>query len=147
MIPPNAGPQSPYHFFTVDVEEYFQVSAFARIVPVEYWNAYPRRLDRTMPVLLESLARASAKATFFVLGWVAKHDPHIVKRIRADGHEIASHGFWHRRVSSESPLNGSLNAVEKPSSLCMTARTTACWRSPRVMSDSAGLSWFSRMRE
>jgi len=103
MIVPNAGPQSPSHFFTVDVEEYFQVSAFARIVPVEYWNAYPRRLDRTMPVLLEALARAGAKATFFVLGWVAKHDPQVVKRIRDDGHEIASHGFWHQRVSTESP--------------------------------------------
>lgn len=90
------------HFFTVDVEEYFHVSAFESVIPREQWNRWPPRLDRSVPVLLEELQRAGATATFFVLGWVAAHSPDVVLQIARAGHEIASHGYWHRRIHTMS---------------------------------------------
>ncbi len=91
------------HFFTVDVEEYFQVNAFEQVVPREQWPQWPQRLGLTMPRLLEQLNRFGVKGTFFVLGWVAEHNPDIVRAIAREGHEVASHGFWHRRVHTISP--------------------------------------------
>lgn len=91
------------HFFTVDVEEYFQVNAFDSVVSRDEWDRWPRRLDRTIPSLLDELARSGAKGTFFVLGWVADRSPDIVRAIAHAGHEIASHGFWHRKVNVLSP--------------------------------------------
>lgn len=91
------------HFFTVDVEEYFQVYALSSVVSREDWDRYPRRLSHSMPRILEQLARHDAKGTFFILGWVAQHSPDIVRAIAAAGHEIASHGFWHQRVTTLSP--------------------------------------------
>jgi polysaccharide deacetylase family protein (PEP-CTERM system associated) len=87
------------HFFTVDVEEYFHANALETAAPRANWDHLPRRLDRTLPLLLDELALHGATATFFVLGWVAEKNPHLVKAIVAGGHEIASHGFWHRRVT------------------------------------------------
>ena len=103
MMSPPTDVRETRHFFTVDVEEYFHVSAFESVIPREQWNRWPRRLDRSVPVLLEELERAGARATFFVLGWVAEHSPDIVREIVRSGHEIASHGFWHRRVHTMSP--------------------------------------------
>jgi polysaccharide deacetylase family protein (PEP-CTERM system associated) len=91
------------HFFTVDVEEHFQVSAFDSIISRSDWATLPGRLDRTVPVLLENLERFGARGTFFCLGWVAQHRPDVVRRIAAAGHEVASHGFWHHRVHTLSP--------------------------------------------
>jgi polysaccharide deacetylase family protein (PEP-CTERM system associated) len=91
------------HFFTVDVEEHFQVSAFDRVVSRDDWLRLPGRLDRNIPLLLEQLERFGTTGTFFVLGWVARHRPQIVRDIARAGHEIASHGFWHERVNTISP--------------------------------------------
>jgi len=91
------------HFFTVDVEEHFQVSAFDRVVSRDDWPNLPGRLDRSIPILLERLHRHDAKGTFFVLGWVARHQPEMVRQIVQAGHEIASHGFWHQRLTTISP--------------------------------------------
>ena len=91
------------HFFTVDVEEHFQVSAFDAVVSRADWTHLAGRLDRNVPLLLEELARAGATGTFFVLGWVARHRPHIVREIAGAGHEIASHGYWHQRVNTQGP--------------------------------------------
>ena len=88
------------HFFTVDVEEHFQVSAFENVVSRADWTRLPGRLDRNVPILLEELSRFDAKGTFFVLGWVAKHRAHVVREIAGAGHEVASHGFWHERVNT-----------------------------------------------
>ena len=101
MLPPSSHSETR-HFFTVDVEEYFQVSAFDSVVSRKEWDARPRRLDRSIPPLLEELARAGSKGTFFVLGWVADRSPDVVREIARAGHEIASHGFWHRRVNTMS---------------------------------------------
>ena len=91
------------HFFTVDVEEYFHVNAFERAISRDAWSSWPKRLDRCVPLLLDALDRHGARGTFFVLGWVAEHEPDIVHRIASAGHEIASHGYWHRRIPTLTP--------------------------------------------
>jgi len=91
------------HIFTVDVEEYFHVGAFESIVSRKDWSSYPSRIDSSIDLLLDLLARHGATGTFFTLGWVADHNPRLVRRIAQAGHEIASHGYWHRRVDSLAP--------------------------------------------
>ncbi len=91
------------HVFSVDVEEYFQVLAFERTVPRERWDAMPSRVEASVHLLLELLARHSATATFFTVGWLAERKPGLVKRIAELGHEVASHSWWHRRVTTLTP--------------------------------------------
>jgi polysaccharide deacetylase family protein (PEP-CTERM system associated) len=91
---------STSHFFTVDVEEYFQVKALESAVSRSEWMSCPSRLGRSIDALLARLDRYSASGTFFVLGWIAEHRPEVVRNIAAAGHEIASHGFWHERVTA-----------------------------------------------
>lgn len=93
----------PRHFFTVDVEEHFQVSAFEAVVPREDWNQLESRVERNVDLLLELLETRSTVGTFFVLGCVAEAHPGLVRRIAAAGHEIASHGQDHRRVTDQTP--------------------------------------------
>ena len=91
------------HFFTVDVEEYFQVSALESVVSRNEWLSHPSRVGRSTDALLASLEKNGARGTFFVLGWIAKHRPEVVRAIASAGHEIASHGFNHQRVTSLTP--------------------------------------------
>jgi polysaccharide deacetylase family protein (PEP-CTERM system associated) len=91
------------HYFTVDVEEYFHVSAFEGLVDRGKWGSYEQRLDRGMSVLTDLLDEFGVRATFFVLGWVAERNPTLVKHWSAAGHEIASHGTDHKRVTSQTP--------------------------------------------
>jgi polysaccharide deacetylase family protein (PEP-CTERM system associated) len=86
------------HHFTVDVEEYFQVSAFEGVVRRSDWDHFAARTPSVVPRLLDQLARHGARGTFFVLGWVARRYPGVVRDIRRAGHEIASHGWDHARV-------------------------------------------------
>ena len=89
--------------FTIDVEEHFQVSAFEATVSREQWDGFPSRVVANTRRLLALLDCHGVKATFFVLGWTAKRHPALVREIEAAGHEIASHGFWHRIVYDQSP--------------------------------------------
>ncbi len=91
------------HHFTVDVEEYFQVSALEPYVSRDRWDAFESRVEHGVNRLLELLEANDAKGTFFVLGWVADKRPEMVRGIAAAGHEIASHGWGHRRVTQLSP--------------------------------------------
>lgn len=84
---------------TIDVEDYFQVSAFAPHVARTSWDDRECRVERNMDRILEMLARHDTKATFFTLGWIAERYPQLVRRIVAGGHELASHGFGHERAS------------------------------------------------
>jgi polysaccharide deacetylase family protein (PEP-CTERM system associated) len=88
---------------TVDVEDYFQVSAFERVVSRERWPEYESRVAANTDRLLALFAEFGVRATFFVLGWVAERDASIVRRIVAAGHEIASHGYGHRLVYNQKP--------------------------------------------
>jgi polysaccharide deacetylase family protein (PEP-CTERM system associated) len=85
---------------TIDVEDYFQVGAFADRIPRDAWDTFPCRVERNIDVILGLLAAAEAKATFFTLGWVAERYPAMVRRISDAGHEIASHGFGHERATA-----------------------------------------------
>jgi polysaccharide deacetylase family protein (PEP-CTERM system associated) len=87
---------------TVDVEDYFHVQAFAGVISRDDWEALPRRVERNTNRMLDLFAELGVKATFFTLGWVAERHPGIVRRIVADGHELASHGLTHRRADTQS---------------------------------------------
>jgi len=84
---------------TIDVEDYFQVSAFASTIPREQWESLPCRVERNIDIALALLDEGNAQATFFTLGWIAERYPAIVRRIVDNGHELASHGYGHQRVS------------------------------------------------
>jgi polysaccharide deacetylase family protein (PEP-CTERM system associated) len=83
---------------TVDVEDYFHVSAFEKIISRSQWHTLDSRVVRSTHRLLGLFERASVRATFFVLGWVAEHYPALVRDIQSAGHEIGCHGYWHRLV-------------------------------------------------
>ncbi|MDO9094847.1 MAG: DUF3473 domain-containing protein [Rubrivivax sp.] len=84
---------------TIDVEDYFQVSAFAPYIRRDEWDARECRVERNVERILAMLAQRDTKATFFTLGWVAERYPQLVKRIVEGGHELASHGYGHERAS------------------------------------------------
>jgi len=84
---------------TIDVEDYFQVSAFAPYIRRDEWDSRECRVERNVNQILDLLARRGTQATFFTLGWVAERYPQIVRRIVAEGHELASHGYGHQRAS------------------------------------------------
>ena len=92
-----------HHLFTVDVEDYFQVVALEPWVHRSQWDAMPPRIEEAVDRVLELLTRHGTLGTFFTLGWVAKKYPHLVRRIVEVGHEIASHGWWHRRLTGLTP--------------------------------------------
>jgi polysaccharide deacetylase family protein (PEP-CTERM system associated) len=88
---------------TVDVEDYFHVSAFESTVPRSQWNSLESRVCRNTERLLEIFAQANVRVTFFVLGWVAERYPTLVEQIAGAGHELASHGFGHRLIYNQTP--------------------------------------------
>jgi polysaccharide deacetylase family protein (PEP-CTERM system associated) len=88
---------------SVDVEDYFQVQAFAGIVSPSDWERWPGRVEANVERLLSLLEETGAYATFFVLGWVATRYPKLVRRIAECGHEIGSHGMSHRMLTELSP--------------------------------------------
>lgn len=88
---------------TVDVEDYFQVSAFDACVSRAEWSRLPSRVVDNTERLLDQFARHGVLGTFFVLGWVAEHHPQLVRRIAEAGHEIASHGYSHQLVYRQTP--------------------------------------------
>jgi polysaccharide deacetylase family protein (PEP-CTERM system associated) len=91
------------HHFTVDVEEYFQVSALEPFVARARWEVLPSRVELGVRCILDLLAEHDARATFFVLSWVADRQRALIREIAKHGHEIASHGTDHRRVTELTP--------------------------------------------
>ena len=92
-------PQALTNALTIDVEDYFQVSAFAPHIARSSWDSRECRVERNVGRILEMLAERQTKATFFTLGWVAERYPQLVRRIVHEGHELASHGYGHERAS------------------------------------------------
>ena len=88
---------------TVDVEDYFQVSAFERYVGRDSWDDRECRVERNVDRILELFDSHGVKATFFTLGWVTERYPDMIKRIVGQGHELASHGWSHVRVTQQQP--------------------------------------------
>jgi polysaccharide deacetylase family protein (PEP-CTERM system associated) len=88
---------------TVDVEDYFQVQALAGTVSRADWERMPARVERNTGRILDIFAEHRVAATFFTLGWVAERHPRLVRRIVAEGHELASHGWEHVRADAQEP--------------------------------------------
>ncbi|QGY39174.1 DUF3473 domain-containing protein [Pseudodesulfovibrio cashew] len=96
--------QSPViNAISVDVEDFYQVSAFERVINPKDWDSYPFRVADNTRRILDLFAMYGVKGTFFVLGWVAERDPELVRRIVADGHELACHGYGHQLVYAIGP--------------------------------------------
>jgi len=100
---PEPGIASVTNAMTVDVEDYFQVSAFESHVDKAQWQTWPRRVEGNTLRILELFAAHEVRGTFFMLGWVAQRYPDLVKKIVTGGHEIASHGWDHVRVNTQTP--------------------------------------------
>lgn len=90
---------------TVDVEDYFQVSAFEQNIPRASWEEIPCRVEKNTDKILQIFSDHNVNATFFTLGWVADRYPALIKRIVDNGHEIASHGYSHIRVTEQKPAD------------------------------------------
>ncbi len=111
---------------SVDVEDWFQVGAFETVIARDAWETLPRRVEANTDRVLGLFDEAGVKATFFTLGWVAARHPALIRRIAEAGHEIASHGWDHRRVFtlSESAFRADLirarDAIETASGQALT---------------------------
>ena len=92
-----------FNTLTIDVEDYFMVSAFADTISFDDWDRYECRVEMNTYRILELLAEQNVKATFFILGWVGERCPNLVKDIHSSGHEVASHGYNHRLIYDLTP--------------------------------------------
>jgi polysaccharide deacetylase family protein (PEP-CTERM system associated) len=95
--------RQPLSAFTVDVEDYFQVSGFERHIQRHQWDDHESRIVRNTQRMLRILERHNVHGTFFVLGWVAHRYPRLVREIDRAGHEIGTHSFWHRLIYEQTP--------------------------------------------
>ena len=109
-------PEAPFAF-SVDVEDYFQVQAFAHIVPRETWESWPSRVEQNTRRILDLLDEAASQATFFTLGWVARRYPALVKEIASRGHEVASHGMFHQMLNELTPESFRMDARDSKAAL------------------------------
>ena len=125
------------HILTVGLEDFFQVDAFDRLIEPRQWSRFERRLERSTARTLDLLDAAGARATFFVLGWIADIAPELVRGIAARGHEIASRGYDHRSVNTLEPeafredLARSWEAIERAAGV-------------QVLGHRAARLWYSR---
>ncbi|MCW5640784.1 MAG: DUF3473 domain-containing protein [Rhodoferax sp.] len=92
-------PSAITNALTIDVEDYFQVSAFAPHIARSSWDSCECRVERNVGRILDLLAERKTRATFFTLGWIAERYPQLIRRIVEEGHELASHGYGHERAS------------------------------------------------
>ncbi len=137
------------HCLTVDVEEHFQVSAFDCSERRQRWGELESRVERNTERLLDLLAAREIRATFFILGWVAERHPDLVRAIARGGHEIASHGYAHELITSQTPakfrydvkrakailesLTGSVVLGYRAPSFTITSKTT--WALPILVEE------------
>jgi polysaccharide deacetylase family protein (PEP-CTERM system associated) len=94
----------PKHFFSIDVEDYFQVSSFDRFVSRESWNDWESRVETNTHAMLDMLDQKGVKSFCYVLGWVADQFPDLIRRIDQSGHTIGSHTYWHRLIYEHGPM-------------------------------------------
>jgi polysaccharide deacetylase family protein (PEP-CTERM system associated) len=132
---------------TVDVEDYFQVSAFEGHIPRADWDKLPCRIERNIDRVLALFHECSIKATFFTLGWIAQRYPHVIRRIVDEKHELASHGWSHVRIT-ELNETGFRKDVERTKSLLEDLGGTSVigYRAPSY-SIGAGNLWALRVLE
>jgi polysaccharide deacetylase family protein (PEP-CTERM system associated) len=101
--PAPAAPRPLLNALTIDVEDYFHVSGFDRCVSRRRWDDFPSRVSGSTLRVLDRLAEAGVRGTFFILGWVAERHPALVRAIHAAGHEIGCHSYSHHLVYEQTP--------------------------------------------
>jgi polysaccharide deacetylase family protein (PEP-CTERM system associated) len=125
---------------TVDVEDYFQVTAFESVIKPSDWGQYPYRVGDNTRRILDLFDRYTVKGTFFVLGWVAERDPDLIRQIRSRGHEIACHGYGHQLIYRIGPeafrrdVRRSKSVIEE-----ITGEVVCGYRAPSYSITSASL--------
>jgi len=119
------------NLLSIDVEDYFQVSAFERVSPFASWDERDLRVEANTERILTLLSDKGVHATFFILGWVAERCPGLVRRIVADGHEVASHGYGHQRVVNLSRVEFR-NDIQRSKSLIedLSGKQVSGYRAP-----------------
>ena len=119
------------NYLTIDVEDYFQVAAFADIVSPEKWDAMEQRVQNSITPILRLLKQHKVLATFFVVGWVAEKHPDVVRAIINDGHHVGCHSYWHRNIYDLTPeafREDTLKAKTVLESIC--GREITAYRAP-----------------
>jgi polysaccharide deacetylase family protein (PEP-CTERM system associated) len=122
-----------HYILSVDVEDYFQVEAFTGQVSRDDWDRWPSRVVANTHRALDLCDASGTKATYFVLGWVARKFPALVREIHARGHELACHSFWHRPVCSLTPdsfredLRQSCDAIAQASGVRVIGYRAPSW--------------------
>jgi len=97
-------PTNVLNALTIDLEDWFQVSNLEHLIPRHHWHRYPSRLEASTFRLLAILGEANVRATFFVLGWNAERYPQLIREIHRSGHELAIHGYQHRPLYQQTPI-------------------------------------------
>jgi polysaccharide deacetylase family protein (PEP-CTERM system associated) len=101
MKAPSLPDQRIVNALTIDVEDYFQVSAFSAHIPRNEWEQVPCRIEANLDRILKMLDEHDVRATFFTLGWIAERYPEMIRHIVSEGHELASHGYEHGRATEQ----------------------------------------------
>ena len=126
--------------FTVDVEDYYQVTAFEKYIQREDWGTFESRVEANTHRILDLLARHDVRGTFFVLGWVAQRHPQLVRDISNCGHEIGSHTFWHRLIYNQTPEDFRSDVRESRDLLQeLTGQSVLAFRAPTFSITSRSL--------
>jgi polysaccharide deacetylase family protein (PEP-CTERM system associated) len=121
---------------TVDVEDWFQVSNFDGVVRRDQWDSYPSRVEDNTRRLLDLFDECGVRGTFFVLGWVAKRSPQLMREIRERGHDLASHGHGHRLVYELSPEEFAADVTNSRDAIEQGSGTRVCgFRAPSFSID------------
>jgi polysaccharide deacetylase family protein (PEP-CTERM system associated) len=121
------------HVLSVDVEDYFQVEAFAGSVDRGSWDRWPSRVVANTQQVLDLFDEHNAKAPFFFVGWVAARFPHLVREVQSRGHELACHSYWHRTVYSLTPdefrkdTRQAKHAIEDATGAAVTGYRAPSW--------------------
>jgi polysaccharide deacetylase family protein (PEP-CTERM system associated) len=119
------------NILSVDVEDYFHVEAFTSQISPDNWNSFEPRVEQNTLRILELFAKYDAKATFFMLGWVAERFPRLAREIAAAGHEIGSHGYAHRRLDRLTPREFLADITRSTDALVQQVqRPIRCYRAP-----------------
>ncbi len=136
-----AAAKLPLNAMSVDVEDWFQVSAFERYIDRCNWDRLPHRVVGNIDRILELFATHGVKGTFFTLGWIAERYPGTVRRIVAEGHEIASHGWSHIRATGQTQEQFRADVVRTKALLEDTAGTAVVGYRAASYSIGAGNLW------
>lgn len=143
-----AAPSTIKNALSIDVEDYFQVSALAPYIARDQWDSMPCRVERNLDVILGLLADSGNRATFFTLGWIAERYPAAIRRIVAEGHELASHGYGHLRASDQTP-ESFLDDIRSAKRLLedLSGQSVAGYRAPSFSVGEGNLWAFDCIRE